>query len=489
MLILGALILLLPWKAQGLGFYGIGNGYRYLSYRLSADSFAVPSKITVQTRWMDQPVDHFNDNDKRMWMMRYFERLDLWKPYGPIYLFIGGEGEAHPGFLKAGMIYELANETNGALFMSEHRYYGKSNPLKNKGVQNLKYLSSRQALADIATMLRRLKSWPMFRKSKVVVVGGSYPGNLAAWLKLLYPDLVDAAIASSAPVLAKKNFYEYLETVSDDYEQYGTDGCFDFITEQFKHYDEAFKTRSGIERLKQEENICEKSDMTKPENQQLFVYSKSGSYMVYAQYGNEQKIKAHCERIMDNSTKYIIDDLDIFLNFSKISSWNREDECYDINFDEIIDEIKQGGDWLTSWVYQMCSEFSYAKSTTSDNQPFTKNIPIETFYKICTLSFGKQFNEKSIEKAVNKTNELYGGLTPDVKNVIFVNGELDPWHRLGILEDVSYDAPAKFIPRSSHCSDLLPNRKGDPEELVETRKFIKYLVKKWIGIEPCDYKD
>jgi len=39
-----------------------------------------------------------------------------------------------------------------------------------------------------------------------VVIGGSYPGALAAWFKNLYPDLAVAAWASSAVVNAIENF-------------------------------------------------------------------------------------------------------------------------------------------------------------------------------------------------------------------------------------------------------------------------------------------
>ncbi|KAJ2939762.1 hypothetical protein O0L34_g17954 [Tuta absoluta] len=411
--------------------------------------------------------------------MRYFENLEFWKPNGTIYLFIGGEGEASPYFLTLGILYELANETNGAMFGSEHRYYGKSMPLQNTVTENLRYLSSRQALADLVYLLKKIRSSPKFEKStasKVVVIGGSYPGNLAAWMKLLYPDMVDAAIASSAPVLAKKDFYEYIETVSDDYEQHGQDGCHDKIRGIFQRYDSLFKSKKGIKQLKAEEKICEDNDMTKIENKQLFFMDKVSEFMVRAQYGSPAHIQKHCSRIM-NSTRIATPRVayDDEPNF-----WREESDCYDYDFYNMIDEMKEI-DWVISWIYQTCTEFGYYQSTNSDNQPFTRNIPAEIYYKMCTGMFGPDFDEKSIDRSIEETNKMYGGLNPNVTQVVFVNGDMDPWSRLGILEDISYEAPAKVIARSSHCRDLFSNRRGDPEELVEARSYIKYLIKKWIG--------
>ena len=40
------------------------------------------------------------------------------------------------------------------------------------------------------------------------------PGALAAWLRLKHPDTVVGSVATSAPVLAKVDFCEYLEVVN-----------------------------------------------------------------------------------------------------------------------------------------------------------------------------------------------------------------------------------------------------------------------------------
>lgn len=73
---------------------------------------------------------------------------------------------------------------------------------------NLKYLTTPQALADVAEFIKKVKSelYPQLSTSKVVVFGGSYAGNMAIWMRETYPDLVHAAVSSSGPVLAKADF-------------------------------------------------------------------------------------------------------------------------------------------------------------------------------------------------------------------------------------------------------------------------------------------
>lgn len=75
-------------------------------------------------------------------------------------------------------------------------------------MKHLKYLSLQQALADVAHFIQYQKSHSdNLKKSKVILIGGSYSGSMAAWMTHLYPELVTAAWASSAPLLAKADFY------------------------------------------------------------------------------------------------------------------------------------------------------------------------------------------------------------------------------------------------------------------------------------------
>lgn len=56
---------------------------------------------------------------------------------------------------------------------------------------NLKYLSSEQALADLAAFREAMvKQFSLTPKSRWIAFGGSYPGALSAWFRYKYPHLV-----------------------------------------------------------------------------------------------------------------------------------------------------------------------------------------------------------------------------------------------------------------------------------------------------------
>jgi len=76
---------------------------------------------------------------------------------------------------------------------------------RDLSTDNLVYLSSEQALADVAKFIINVHK-EFKETSKVITFGGSYAGSLSAWMRLKYPEIVYAAVSSSAPLLAKVDF-------------------------------------------------------------------------------------------------------------------------------------------------------------------------------------------------------------------------------------------------------------------------------------------
>lgn len=108
----------------------------------------------------------------------------------------------------------------------EHRYYGSSLPFGNSSFTpaNLRYLTIQQALEDYAVIIRSLQQSLNIAGPNAVpwiAVGGSYGGVLSAWMRFRYPQLIQGAIAASAPIkyLSPNVDYSYFAATSQDYQQ------------------------------------------------------------------------------------------------------------------------------------------------------------------------------------------------------------------------------------------------------------------------------
>lgn len=81
------------------------------------------------------------------------------------------------------------------------------NTCRDLSVKNLVYLSSEQALADLAYFIESVNiGYKFSNNTKWIVFGGSYGGSLAAWMRAKYPHLVHGAVSASGPLLAQIDF-------------------------------------------------------------------------------------------------------------------------------------------------------------------------------------------------------------------------------------------------------------------------------------------
>ncbi len=116
---------------------------------------------------------------------------------------------------------------------------------------NIKYLSSEQALADLATFRTFIHtSMGLSDLSRWISFGGSYPGSLSAWFRLKYPHLVYAAVSSSAPMLALVNFTDYMVVVNQSLSSYSPE-CTRQISLATQQVQKLMQSQSGRIALQQ----------------------------------------------------------------------------------------------------------------------------------------------------------------------------------------------------------------------------------------------
>jgi hypothetical protein len=165
------------------------------------------------------------------------------------------------------------------------------------------YLSSRQAVRDIISFVQSMEVQQLLNRvergsgdkyafwdqsastSKMtatkrrtsaettpifITFGGSYPGMLAAWSRLLHPETIFAAVSNSAPIRAQLEFPEYKERVGFDLgsEDIGGSAECRFIVEEghaqvaaiLERYSNDTKS-DDLDRVATMFNVCGGSDM------------------------------------------------------------------------------------------------------------------------------------------------------------------------------------------------------------------------------------
>ncbi|XP_053994684.1 putative serine protease K12H4.7 [Hylaeus volcanicus] len=457
---------------------GDGVGFHGFHFRgLEEPQSTLFSADNVQEKWITQPLDHFNARDNRTWSMRYYLNSAFFKKNGPILIMIGGEWEINKGFLTAGQMFEIGRTHNAMMYYTEHRYYGKSKPTLDITSANLQYLSVDQALADLAYFIECKKRDPRFQNSKVIVFGGSYAGSMATWARLKYPHLIYGALASSAPVYAKADFYEYYEVVTESLRKH-SQKCVDDTKAAFDEVEKLLSTKRGAETLKSSLNLCSAPNIDSPSDLSYFMNFLAETFGGIVQYNSvvngKSEIAACCSSMTSQNLGTPLQRL------ARLVSG--QDKCLDLNYEMFVKYYANSeyNDVMRQWYYQTCSEYGYFQTTNSTKSIFGTLFPVNFYTTMCTDLYGSYYNKNFLNQRIRRTNIMYGGLKPDLRNVIFTNGDVDPWHALSVLRDLNKFSPAILIKGSSHCQDLYTDSDTSNKNLVNARENVRKLIGEWI---------
>lgn len=441
---------------------------------------------SVEELWFNQTLDHFDPTNDAKWSQRYFVNKEHYKAGGPVFLMIGGEGEANKKWMEEGAWIHYAKNFNALCFQLEHRFYGKSRPTSDLSIKNLKYLSSEQALADLASFISAMKSAYNVTDAKWIAFGGSYPGSLAAWLRKKYPHLIHGSISSSGPLLAKIDFTEYFEVVTTSLATY-SDNCVEAVQQAFAQIEILLKHMIGQRSLTEKFKLCdplEKSIENALDISNLFE-TLADNFADVVQYNKDNRaennvtIDTVCD-ILTNTT--IGPQIDRLAAVNSVILKKHNESCLDFKYDKMIkemvniswdSEMSEGG---RQWVYQTCTEFGFYQTSENDKSIFGNRFNADFFIRQCADVYSPIFTKKVLETGVNRTNNDYGALDPETTNVLYVHGSIDPWHALGLTESKNPNTPTIFIKGTAHCANMYEPAPTDLPELVEARKKIELYI-------------
>ncbi|XP_053690997.1 putative serine protease K12H4.7 [Sabethes cyaneus] len=427
-------------------------------------------------------VDHFNAQNIDQWTLRYFASSDYYQPGGPILIFLGGITPISPEMIdETTLINEMAREWNGALFAFESRFYGQSRVTEDLSTENLELLNVDQILADLAEFVTYIRREHVGDETaRVLVAGTEVGGSLAAWFRIRYPHLGNAAWASSAPMTAVMNFQDFSEAWGEALIEHGSQECYSEIFVAF-HVLQNLIDLGRADLIAEKFNICSEID---PENtfqvQYFFSILMATVEMATILSDNLADFAQVCGEITGPDAETAVE---AFANWFN-TQWAQEFGCAMSDPAEAV-ELFQDTDWdsefnaygLRQAVFQECTEVGWFLTTDSPFQPFGDRVTVDFFIEMCRQIFGEWITEESIQRGIDRANNRFGGDNPGSSLTHFTNGDADPWRMISITRNITLDAQADVIPNQLGGSDLPALSPDDPEDLQAVKRRLKaYLV-------------
>jgi hypothetical protein len=482
------------------------------------------------------PVDHFH-NDSRYephsnetFGLRYWFDASHYRKGGPVIVLQGGEtsGAGRLPFLQKGIVAILAKATGGMGVILEHRYYGRSYVTPNFTTENMRFLSTDQALADMAYFAKHVvfpgfEDWDLTAPdTPYIAYGGSYAGAFVAFLRKLYPHIYTGAIASSAVTKAIYDYWEYFEAAR----LFSPPGCAPATQKFTAVIDNILIEKAGSKDVGKLKAVFGLGNLT---NDKDFVSSLSNGISRLQETNWDPAVSSpgfheYCSNVtshellypslkpLESDVKHLIavggleKEADTFttqmLNYVGYVNLTVVQRCHDRSQDietclstandtEFYrrDSLSTGR-WRP-WPYQFCTEWGYL--TTGSGVPknqmplISRLLDINYTSTVCREAFN--ITTPPDLEIINK----HGGFDLSYPRLAFIDGDSDPWraatpHRIGLPERKStVSEPFLLIKGGVHHWDENGVFKNEtkpgfpPEEIVEVQKAEVEFVQAWLA--------
>ncbi|KAF7596990.1 hypothetical protein BBP40_011356 [Aspergillus hancockii] len=455
------------------------------------------SSTTGGQTTFQQLLDH-HDSSKGTFAQRYWWSTEYWGgPGSPVVLFTPGEAAAdgYEGYLTNNTLTGVyAQEIQAAVVLIEHRYWGDSSPYKKLTAETLQYLTLEQSILDLTYFAETVhlefdtSNSSNARHAPWILVGGSYSGALAAWTDAVAPGTFYAYHATSAPVEAIYDFWQYFDPIRHGM----APNCSKDVSLVANHIDsvgrngsatekQALKELFGLSALEHYDDFAAvlpsgpylwQSNTFATGYSDFFAFCdavenvEAGAAIVPGAEGvGLQKALAGYAHWF-NST--------ILPDCASYGYWTDEWslECFNSHnaSSPLFTDTSVRNAVDRQWQWFLCNEpFFWWQDGAPENAPTIVPRTVNAAYwqRQCSLFF-PEVNGYTYGSAKGKTAatvNLWTGGWSETKNatrLIWVNGQYDPWRDSGVssiyrpggpLESTT-DKPVQVIPGGFHCSDL-----------------------------------
>eukprot|EP01084_Bolivina_argentea_P086718 156720_1 len=449
-----------------------------------------PMKLSQgQVLEFTQFINHQNKSLGTFQQRYYIDTTYYDKHNGPLYHIIGDEGslESMIPLVQGGPPLEWTKKNSALQVILEHRYYGVSFPTKTYSVSDLKWLTIDQALDDIKYFMDEIKSNYSVNGISMLM-GCSYPGALAAWSKIKYPDSYDAIIAGSAPVHPTPEYSTYWSWFTNAFNKYGLNCWLNMKNAAEDIVNNLVTTNSGRLYLKNLFNLC--SEIPATNNKyiiQQFIFALLGSIAVDIQYDDAYlnfPTGQLCALVNENND--INDTLHIWSDLFKQANRNK---CYDYNLwigGFNITDMKNNKiptsptqSTMKTWGYQLCTQMGFVRSMHSGQSIFGVNgvIDLEYLNTVCTEN-GINIPNWSGPNVPLLYDEFYDyNISEYISNTFFSFGSYDPYR---YIYTQWFNPSGKnvylWVHDEAHCAMYYPETAKDTQSIKNARTFLLHWL-------------
>lgn len=460
------------------------------------------SSDVLETKWLVQSVDHFDDSNDATFDQKYFLFDKFWKgPGHPILFILGGEDPLED-LVTAFVYFYMAKDLGAISFGVEHRYFGDSFPIRDYTNADLNKINTpEQAVEDFAQAAQWLRNKLGCSQDKsspdycpVVTVAGSYPGFLSTMLRLMHPDIIDIAYATSAPIYlyghehANEVYYDYVTMVADA----AVPGCAAAVkqgTQEFHDWAVAPETGSMQEKAKQIK-ICdggipkyitdsESLDLWWQEVNEIIASHFAEANMGYYPPGPETEFEKACRIFKNDDTMQ--EKIGNMLTMRK--EWV-EPGCFDMHSELPVgkDATISASDWsgmgdgITAYMWEHISCQLLPHLTQSEQSMFyPREWTLEWTAGHCKERFDMVVDPDRLKNYFGFEN-LTG-----VNHLLFVNNINDGWSSMSVTVPPPFsDIEVINIVDGAHCSDFRGPSDTDTTAMKEAHKQIQATIEKWL---------